>query len=362
MISKISIYNFKSIQEASVSLRSLNILIGANGVGKSNFIGFFKLLKNIYDQNLRLFVAENGGADKLLYFGRKKSQFLEGLVYFNDKNAYHFKLNPDSQNGLIFELEESGFNTNYYPHSVGWSFENVGVGHLESKVKDTNSGRNVFLNNYFQTFKVYHFHDTSASARVKQPCQVADNRFLREDGGNLAAFLYRLQKNHVDSFKLIEATIRSIAPFFKGFDLKPLADNEQYISLEWQDLNDSDSLFNASSLSDGTLRMMCLTALLLQPDLPQTIIIDEPELGLHPFAINKLAGLLSMASQKSQIIISTQSMNLIDNFVPEDIIVVDRKDKQTTFRNLDADELSTWLEEYSLGEIWEKNLIGGRPA
>ena len=166
----------------------------------------------------------------------------------------------------------------------------------------------------------------------------------------------------MESFKLIEATVRSIAPFFKGFDLKPLADNEQYISLEWQDLNDSDALFNASSLSDGTLRMMCLTTLLLQPDLPQTIIIDEPELGLHPFAINKLAGLLSIASQKSQVIISTQSMNLIDNFVPEDIIVVDRTDKQTTFRNLDADELSTWLEEYSLGEIWEKNLIGGRPA
>lgn len=183
---------------------------------------------------------------------------------------------------------------------------------------------------------------------------------MRENGDNLAAFLYLLQEKHPATFKVIEATIRSIAPFFKSFDLKPDRLNSEYIQLEWKEQG-SDMYFNAHNLSDGTLRMICLVTLLLQPDLPKTIIIDEPELGLHPFAINKLAGLMRSASTKSQIIVSTQSVGLIDNFSPEDIIVVDRKEGQSVFNRLDESELKGWLETYSLGELWDKNIIGGRP-
>ena len=366
MIAKIQIRNFKSIKVADVNLKSLNILIGANGVGKSNFINCFKILNKIHNQDLRTYVAEQGGVNNILYFGRKKSDALAFKVFFGNTNYYSIKLVPNTRNAFYFDWENDGFNKRHsFPSKEpDWHEEKLGKGHLESLINDKTAGRYKYLNDYLKSFRVYHFHDTSASARVKAPSQVVDNRFLREDGANLAAFLYHLQKKYPTNFKLIEATIKSIAPFFKQFNLIPSADNKKYISLEWQDINDSDTLFDASSLSDGTLRMMCLTTLLLQPELPQTIIIDEPELGLHPFAINKLAGLLRLASRKTQIIISTQSVNLIDNFEPENIIVVDRnkKEEQSVFRNLEPHELDQWLQDYSLGEIWDKNLIGGRPA
>ena len=366
MITNITIRNFKSIRAANVNLKSLNILIGANGAGKSNFINCFKMLNKIYNQDLRTYVAEQGGANNVLYFGRKKSDAFGFKVVFGNSNYYDFLLSANVQNAFFFGWEHRGFNENFNKpdEKVDWSIVNFGTGHTESYIKEHGVGRYKYLNENLDSFRVYHFHDTSASARVKAPSQVADNRFLREDGANLAAFLYHLQKKYPLNFKLIEATIKSIAPFFKQFNLIPSADNEKYIALEWQDINGSDSLFDASNLSDGTLRMMCLTTLLLQPELPQTIIIDEPELGLHPFAINKLAGLLRIASKKTQIIISTQSVNLIDNFEPENIIVVDRdkKEEQSVFRNLEPHELDQWLQDYSLGEIWDKNLIGGRPA
>ena len=364
MITRIQIRNFKSINNAHVQLSRLNILIGANGVGKSNFIGCFKLLNKIYNQELRNYVATQGGANNILYYGRKKSPMMAIKTFFDNTNYYDFALSPDNKNGFYFAWENNGFNKKYQNpnEKQDWHTIDAGIGHNESNlINEENTERYRYVKEYFDSFKIYHFEDTSNEAKVKQSCQITDNRFLREDGGNLAAFLFRLQKQHPSNFKFIEATIKSIAPFFKGFDLKPLADNKKYIMLEWKDKDDTDTLFDASSLSDGTLRMMCLTTLLLQPDPPKTIIIDEPELGLHPFAINKLAGLLTVASTKSQIIVSTQSVNLINNFTPEDIIVVDRIDKQSAFKRLTSAEISGWLEDYSLGEIWDKNIIGGRP-
>ena len=366
MIKNIIIRNFKSIRVANINLKPLNILIGANGVGKSNFINCFKMLNKVYNQELRTYVSEQGGVNNILYFGRKKSDALAFKVFFGNTNYYAVKLAPDTRNAFYFEWEKDGFNKKHtlLDKEPNWHELESGKGHMESLIKDKTDGRYKYLNDCLNSFRVYHFHDTSASARVKAPSLVVDNRFLREDGANLAAFLYHLQKKYPPNFKLIEAIIKSIAPFFKKFNLIPSADNKKYITLEWQDINGSDSLFDASNLSDGTLRMMCLTTLLLQPELPQTIIIDEPELGLHPFAINKLAGLLRIASKKTQIIISTQSVNLIDNFEPENIIVVDRdkKEEQSVFRNLELHELDQWLQDYSLGEIWDKNLIGGRPV
>ena len=187
---------------------------------------------------------------------------------------------------------------------------------------------------------------------------------LKSDGSNLAAILYRLKKKkkYAVYYKFILKTIRSVVPFFEDFDLAPDEDDKEYIELVWKEKN-KEQYFNAKDLSDGTLRFIALTTLFLQPNLPKTIIIDEPELGLHPFAVNKLCAMIRSASKKSQIIISTQSINFINNFKPEDIIVVDRNEKsESIFTRLEESELSSWLNEYSLGEIWEKNIIGGRPV
>lgn len=192
---------------------------------------------------------------------------------------------------------------------------------------------------------MFHFHDTSASARVKQKCQLTDYEFLYEDGGNLVAFLWYLQRKYPKHLMLIEKVVESIAPFFKGFYLKPDKINEDQIALRWLE-GDSGEPFNAHMLSDGTLRMICLATLLLQPDPPETIIIDEPELGLHPFAIHKLAGMVRKVSAKSQVIISTQSVTLLNEFSPEDIVVVEREDNQTVLKRQNEEQLNVWLERY----------------
>ena len=190
---------------------------------------------------------------------------------------------------------------------------------------------------------------------------IDDNEFLRDNGANLAAYLYRLQQTDDKAFKLIEGVVRSIAPYFKQFKLKPNSINPNKISLEWEE-KDTDMYLNGYSFSDGTLRFIALATLLLQTNAPKVIIIDEPELGLHPAAISKFAEMVKKASFGSQIILSTQSTNLVNCFEPEDIITVDRKDGQSVFNRLRKDDLSVWLDEYeySLSDVWEKNIIGGQ--
>lgn len=357
MINRIEIENFKSIREMNLELLPINILIGANGAGKSNFIGFFKLLKNMYERNLQNYIADEAGAENILYFGLKQSNYLKGVVEFNNKNRYYFQLNPNQEGNLYYYVEGTQFNRDW---GYSWDKENLGNGYTESILSTKQNGRYGFVRWYMTSFKVFHFHDTSKTAKIKQPCHISDNQFMREDGANLSAYLYALQHTHPKDFKRIEMVIRSVAPYFDRFDLKPDRINPETIRLEWKEKG-SDAYFNAKHLSDGTLRFIALTTLLLQPEAPQVIIIDEPELGLHPFAINKLAGLIKKASANTQIIISTQSVNLVDNFEPEDIITVDRKDGQSVFNRQNSDMLKDWLTEYSISDLWNKNVIGGRP-
>lgn len=285
---------------------------------------------------------------------------MSGRITFKNTNAYYFELKPNKNGDLIFGKEGTQFNRNW--HDKGWDEENLGNGHKESLLKEKQGGRYEFVKNYMDSFKVFHFHDTSKTAKIKLKGDIDDNKGLREDGGNLAAYLYLLQEKYPKDFKKIEMVIRSVAPYFEGFNLSPDRKNEAIIRLEWKEKG-SDKYFNATHLSDGTLRFMALTTLLLQPNLPKTIIIDEPELGLHPFAINKLAGLIKKAAAQSQVIISTQSVNLVDNFEPEDIITVDRKEHQSVFERKDSEILKDWLAEYSnsMATLWNKNIIGGRP-
>lgn len=360
MINRIEIENFKSIKTMDLELLPINVLIGANGAGKSNFIDFFKFVKNIYDGNLEDYLADEAGAENVLYFGLKKSDYLSGKIEFDKKNRYYFELKANKTGDLIFRKEGTQFFRDWY--STGWDDESLGKGHKESLLKEKQGGRYEFIKNYMDSFKVFHFHDTSKTAKIKLKGNIDDNKGLREDGGNLSAYLYLLKEKYPKDFKRIEMVIRSVAPYFEGFNLSPDRKNEEIIRLEWKEKG-SDKYFNATHLSDGTLRFMALTTLLLQPNLPNTIIIDEPELGLHPFAINKLAGLIKKAAAQSQVIISTQSVNLVDNFEPEDIITVDRKENQSVFERKNSVILEHWLHEYSnsMGDLWNKNIIGGRP-
>jgi len=214
-----------------------------------------------------------------------------------------------------------------------------------------------------QSWQVYHFHDTSEAAKVKQLGDIHDNLFLRPDASNLAAYLYMLRETEPEYYRNIVETIRMAAPFFGDFVLRPSPFNPEKIRLEWQERG-SDVLFGPHALSDGTLRFICLTTLFLQPPdrLPATIVLDEPELGLHPYAIKLLADMVRSASEHTQVILATQSVTLVNQFSPEDILVVDRVQGETVFRHLSEEEIASWLEDYGLGDLWEKNLLGGRPT
>lgn len=358
MITKLYIRGYKSIKEQDIELTPINILIGGNGIGKSNFISTFSLMRSLYEKELQSYVLRKGGADVLLHMGRKQTNtiaidfsFLRGEY----QNRYCVDL-QEAQDRLIIKEASTAF---WY--GGNWKWQLCDLETNEATIKDDRVGQAWYVSDLMSQFKVYHFHDTGDTSPMKSKSKVDDNRSLRKDGSNIASFLYYLQKKHPKCFTRIESTIRSVSPFFSSFALSPNRLNPDVIALEWKQKGVDDVYFNAYQLSDGTLRFICLATLLLQPEPPQTIIIDEPELGLHPMAINKLAALIKKVSEKSQIIISTQSVNLVDNFDAGDILVVDMKDNASYFHRLDSEALSVWLEQYSIGEIWEKNLIGGQP-
>lgn len=356
MIKEIQIKNYKSIKNQKVRLSNINILIGGNGVGKSNFISVFRLLKDIVNKNLESFVINKGGANKILYLGRKISKEIEISIVSNN-NKYSCWLIPNENNNLLyFNNEMVSFKINIGKKE--WYDEIILNRTTVTKIYDKNTQVARYTSKEFSNFNIYHFHDTSSSAGVKQFCDVYDNRYLNPDASNLAAYLYLLQQKHHNIFLRIEDTLKIIAPYFKQFNLVVNELNNQ-IQIEWNEYN-SDVLYNTHDFSDGTLRMLCLITLFLQPNPPQVIIIDEPELGLHPQAIQLLASIIESVSDRIQIIIATQSVTLINQFLPENIIIADRIDNETVLKNLNDQELGAWLENYTIGELWEKNVIGGR--
>ncbi len=368
-IRKLTIEGFKSIRKLEdFELRSLNVLIGANGAGKSNFVGFFRLLRELIDQRLQLALATEGGADACLYLGPKVTRRLAGQLYFG-LNRYEFALTPTADNRLVFAEEVVS-----YKGPLGSTRKSLGSGHAESKLKDRKDDPGVTAKHGvpYHVFKavsswvVYHFHDTSATAGVRRQGPINDNESLRPTAENLAAFLYCIRQTHPTHYGKIRDVVRLAAPFFDDFKLRPAPMNPDLIQLEWLQ-KESDYPFLASQLSDGTLRFICLATALLQPSLPAAVLFDEPELGLHPYALTLLGNLFQQAAKQfgnfglSQVIVSTQSAPLLNEFAPEDVVVVERTQGQSTFRRLESAQLSEWLEEYALGELWQKNVLGGRP-
>jgi len=360
-LSQIRVAGFKSIRDQSLDMRALNILIGANGAGKSNFIEVFRLLNAIVNEGLQLFAARSGGADRLLYFGSKRTEAIFVQLRF-DMYTYRCRLVPATDDSLVFEEERFHFDGAGYDQPFDVS---LGAGHRETLLLEdvlrrgsaSIVGRVVAA---LRNWRVYHFHDTSTSARVKQTGDIADNVALRSDAGNLAAFLYRLQETDSGTFRNIVDTLRLVAPFFGAFDLRPDRLNPKKIKLEWREKG-SDTYFDASALSDGTLRFLCLATLLLQPEPPATILIDEPELGLHPYAITVLSDLFRAVAERTQVIVSTQSVTLVNQLSAEDIVVVDREDSESVFHRRSSADLENWMDGFALGELWEKNVLGGRP-
>ena len=360
----ISVKGFKSIASIEkLKLGAINVVIGPNGSGKSNFIGVFSFLHAIREGHLQDYVIKAGGADKVLHFGSKVTKTLQIRVSFRDeRNQYQIDLQPTDADELVPASEVVYFwdkvqhPTKPFSEGIPRIGKEAGI----SAQKSTRIASHV--RDHLDRWRLYHFHDTSAASPMKKTADVNDNRYLRPDASNLSAFLYYLREKHETSYSLIRRTVQRVAPFFDDFQLEPQKLNPEKIRLEWRHKG-SEAYFDAPALSDGTLRFIALATLFLQPEShrPSVILVDEPELGLHPYAITLLASLIKQASVKTQVIISTQSPFLLDHFQPEDVLVADRVDGGTQFTRLDPAKLDSWLQDYSLGQLWEKNELGGRP-
>jgi predicted ATPase len=362
----ITIEGFRSIKAQTLTLNRLNLVIGGNGVGKSNLVNSFSFLHGIYIGQLQMLSVSRNPAT-YFFHGPKLTPQIRFDLRFVDRvdriaNEYEVKI-AFGDAKLFLESERVGYQqiASYPKPKYDYLMPSASQ---ESVLLDSKDKNAQYVSSDIASYRAYHFHDTSRTAGVKQQSKIDNNRALAFDASNLAAMLYLFKQTHPDHFNLIESTIKQIAPFFDGFIVEPLRANPEMIKLEWRERG-SDDYFDGHSLSDGTLRFMCLATLLLQPDAPRLILLDEPELGLHPAAINILASMLRQASVSSQILLATQSVTLINQFQPEDVVVAERGNGATAgateFRRLKSETYADWMEEYSLGEMWEKNLIGGRP-
>ena len=361
----ITIKGFKSIASLEkLALRPINVIIGPNGSGKSNFIGVFSFLHEIREGRLQDYVRRAGGADQLLHFGSRTTSEIHLFLSFREGvNQYELSLRPTDDDSLYPASETVSFWDKRHPRPYDedlLSRENGReAGISDPKPRESRVG----FAQHLSRWRLYHMHDTSTNSPMRKTAQLDDNAFLRPDGSNLPAFLYLLQERHPDAYGLIRRTVQRVAPFFDDFLLRPDPLNEETIRLAWKH-KASDQYFSAAALSDGSLRFIALTTLFFQPERyrPSVILVDEPELGLHPYAITLLASLVKQASVKTQVILSTQSSLLLDHFQPEDVLVADRIEDGTRLTRLEPAPLATWLEDYSLGQLWEKNELGGRPA
>ena len=349
----ITVEGFRSIARLErLPLRPINVLIGANGSGKSNMIGVFALLRELRLGKLDRYVGRSGGANRNLHFGSKVTKKVRIEISFADGDETHYAVfEPTDADRLLLRSEGMGGQMS------GQVFRE------RNEVEGVREGMVEMVQKRLDRWRVYHFHDTGRDAPLRQTAKLNDNRLLRKDGENLAAFLYYLREKERTAYNRIKKTFRLVAPFFDDFILEPQALNEQMIRLEWRHRT-SDAHFDISAFSDGSLRFLALATLLLQPARlrPSVILLDEPELGLHPYAMVVLCSLIRSVAAETQVILATQSPFLVDQFEPEDVIVVDRVEGRSEFRRLSAENLKDWLEGYSLGDLWLKNELGGRPA
>lgn len=364
-IDSIDIAGFKSIAKERplhLTLGDVNILLGPNGAGKSNIISFFRMLNFMMSGTLQSFVATNGTNQAFLHFGAKVTSSIDASINLRsdgDVDNYSFTLTPAAGGRLILNREEITWLRKGKSKPVK---KELVSNYLESGLVTSSDTTGTVLRTMLSRCKAFRFHDSSMEGPLRQASLIGSAQYLQSEGNNLGSFLYFLKNNYSQAYQRIVNYVKMVMPQFGDFYLEPV---NNYVSLNWTDSSANDYVFTSDQFSDGTIRFIALATLLLQPEktMPSVIIIDEPELGLHPFAIDQLAEMIKDASLHSQVIIATQSPMLIDSFDPDDITVIDqdRNTNSTVAHRLDAEQLKNWLDDYTVSELWTKNVIGGLP-
>lgn len=364
----VTLRGYKSIgpSDQQIGFGDVTLMIGANGAGKSNLLSFFRMLGFMMTGSLQTFVGRYG-AQQLLFYGPKVTESLSFTVVLEDEqtlDTYHVKLSHGLPERLFVSGEQVSYHTKGKPTPQSYYLTSGGS---EAALPDDARKTSKVLTALLRRLRAFQFHDTSETARIKERVYIDDASYLRSDASNLAAVLKNLKET--DSwrpyYQRIVRHIQQILPQLRDFELDTLPGNDKFVRLNWSDRQRPDHLFGPDQLSDGSLRFIALATLLMQPPalLPSVIVLDEPELGLHPSAIIELASMIKRCAQTTQLIIATQSTRLVDEFSSEQIVVVERDPEtgSSSFTRLDSERLATWLERYSLSELWEKNVLGGQP-
>lgn len=371
-IESIRIRGFRSLADVALSgLPRRTVLIGANGSGKSNIISFFELVSwMLRNRRLAEFIERNGGADDQLFGGNRITPRIAAEISLRadqGRNDYRFALAYSHPDRFVFAEEAFRFSDAAFPAEAPWQY--LDSGHREARLPEAALGRDDqgvnrqtarAILRQLRNCAVYQFHDTSHTASLKKSWDVADNARLRRDGGNLAAILYRLEQDDSRRYEFICRQIARILPDFDRFDL---VERHDKVSLRWCP-KWADQAIGAHRTSDGSLRFFALATLLnLPPELlDDVILLDTPELGLHPSAVDLVGGMINGLSTERQIIVATQSPLLVDTFALDEIFTLNLEKGQTRVSRLDPEQYRHWLKDGSTpGRLWQKNLLGGRP-
>ena len=371
-IERLRLRGFRSLADVELCpIAGANVFIGANGSGKSNLVHFFNMLSwMLKSRRLVEFVSREGGADDQLYGGNDITPRLDAEITIRTttgRNQYRFSLMYAHPDQLLFSDEAFRYSSDDFETEAQWS--HLGGGHREALIVSAGQENHGWSATSRQTARTvthllrncaaYQFHNTGSTSNFKKTWDAEDHAYMRTDGGNLAAILHRLESEDLDRYELICHHIRRVLP---GFDCFQIEERHGKVALRWRSRL-LDKTYGAHLTSDGSLRFFALATLLNLPGemLPGVLVLDEPELGLHPKAIVLVAAMIRAMAGARQIIVATQSPLLVDAFDLNEVFVLELRDGRTEITSPDSVQLRSWLDEFSVGELWLKNLLGGRP-
>lgn len=382
----IRVQGFRRLHDVDLKLKPLNVMIGANGCGKTTLLDVLALLAASASGNLNETIRDFGGVDSnltnLIAAKADRARFMAFDLAMSVPGrapiAYHIALSPK---GVAYEIAEETLtqqrtpttptpfkyfeshheDVRYFPPNDGLLIPNWEYNPLESSLSQVPK---MFqepedFRRRLASSTHYHVLDVSQRAPVRLPQQMREARLPGKDGEDLVSCLYTLRETDPDSFETIEDTLRAGFPDFERLNFPPVAAGT--LAMTWKDTT-SKNPFYMHQLSEGTLRFLWLVTLLQSPGLTAVTLIDEPEVSLHPELLSLLAELMREASQRTQLIVATHADRLVRSLKPEEVLAMNVNDDgaaEMTWAN-DLD-LQQWLDEYTLDEVWRLGRMGARP-
>lgn len=389
MLTRLKVEGYRSIESLDLAMGPLTVLIGPNGSGKSNIFDVFDLLSSGAEGKLVDAFVTRGGFDVVRFRDANRAQF---TFEFDNYGAFHqegckvtYKLDLRPQN-LIAHV---GFEQVLVGPKLGHThamvvaqaqfgkglFRSVESGEKEepkglesaaelaiSQVRDQTAHPTPYkLAREMSSWRVYAPIGTGKDSLVRRAQLLRLGLRVAPDGGNLASVLHAIMNDLPAVRDEMLDVLRTVCPSFQRLSFSLEGGDGTIVLRWWEEPFSRDYGFSANVLSDGTLRLLMLVAILMTPDPPPLICIDEPELGLHPDWIKIIGELMQSASQRTQLVVSTHSPELVSMMQPSQVVVVEKEDGRTTAKRLSDEDFTHWLDKFRLGDLWRAGHFGGRP-